>query len=695
MKNENEKLFPEFKASTYEEWYAEAVKLLKGAPFDKKMLTNTPEKITLKPIYNKEDVDFEIALPGCGDYVRGTKLDGDKIEPWKISQELAAGLPEEFNAKVLDALSKGQTSVEIVLDEASASGVDADLSEKCKVAAKGLSISTVKDFSTALKGVESDCVEINIHTGCKAAAIAAMLFASQKGKKLSGGIYFDPIGLLAKKGKLCRSLDCAFDEMFDLASFNAANMPNFGAIGVDTMAYSSAGASAVEELGAAMATAVKYIREMVVVRGMKIDDVAKLVRFRFSIGSNFFMEIAKLRAARTLWSKVISEFGGNDESRKIKMNARTAVYNKTVYDPYVNMLRTTTEAFSGVIGGCDSMTVGAFDEIMRKPDEFSERISRNQQIILQEECGLTDVIDPAGGSYYVEILTRELADKAWKFFAKIEAKGGIVASLEAGEVQADITATALERKKAYDTRRNTVVGTNNYANKLEKTLEKRPCECAKNFEIRAKEVAAQKKSVQLNSDAKGAALMADAVKAAENGAGVSAISSLFCKCCGAKSIEVKPLSTQRAVEHYEVLRAASDKFKAENGFGPQIFLATMGPLVQHKIRADFIRGFFEVGGFDVIYPNGFATAEDAAKAFKESGAKFAVVCSTDDTYAELVPAVTKAIKAIAPDAKVLMAGIPSPDFEESYKAAGYDGSISIKSNNYETLKSMLAALNVL
>ena len=692
MKNEKN-LFAEFKPSTYEEWHEEAVKLLKGAPFEKKMFTQTPEGITLKPIYNKEDMTFDVSLPGFDDYVRGTCAAGNKASPWKISQELCAGTPEEFNKKILEALNKGQTSIEIVLDKASANGVDADKSEKGSVGCKGLSVSTAKDFDAALKGVETDCVDVNIHTGSAAADIAAILYASQKGKNLRGGIFFDPLGELAKAGKIDRSLECAFDEMFAMASYNAKNMPNFTAIGIDTMPYSSAGASAVEELGAAFATAVAYIRAMLE-RGMQIDGIASQIRFRVSLSGNFFMEIAKIRAARMLWAKIIGEFGGSDESRKIKISARTAIYNKTVFDPYVNMLRTATEAFSGVVGGVDSMTVGAFDEIIRKPDEFSERIARNQQIILQEECNLTDVIDPAGGSYYVENLTRELAAKSWDFFVEIEKLGGMAKALEAGFPQEAIAKTAAGKKKLYDTRRSSVVGTNNYANMTETPLEKGKCNCAATFEERSKKVAADRKEAKIDvGGARGVDLLEKLVAAAEAGASISALRGAVCKC--ASSTEVKPLDIHRAVEHFEALRIASAEYKKAHGYGPKVFLATMGPLVQHKIRADFIRGFFEVGGFDVIYPNGFQSGEDAAKAFAESGARYAVVCSTDDTYPALVPEVTKAIKAVKSDATVFMAGIPAPEAEPSYKEAGYDGSINIKSNNYETLKTMLSELGVL
>lgn len=692
MENEN-KLFEEFKPSTYQEWYVEAEKLLKGAPFDKKMLTKTPEGITLKPIYNKEDMTFDVSLPGFDDYVRGTCSAGNKATPWKISQELCAGTPEEFNAKALDALNKGQTSLEIVLDEASANAVDADKSEKCKVAHKGLSISSAADFDVALKGIETDCIELNIHTASASADIASALYASQKGKNLKGGIFFDPISQLAKTGKLNRSIDCAMNEMFAVASYNVKNQPAFTAIGVDTMAYSSAGASAVEELGSAFATAVTYIRAMLD-KGMTIDEVASQIRFRVSLGGNFFMEIAKIRAARMIWAKIIAEFGGNEQSQKIKLGARTAIYNKTVYDPYVNMLRTATEAFSGVVGGVDSMTVGAFDEIIRNPDEFSERIARNQQIILQEECNLTDVIDPAGGSYYVENLTRELAAKVWEFFAKIEEQGGILKALEAGFVQDAIATTAAGKKKLYDTRRSSVVGTNNYANMSEELLEKGECKCAELFDARSKKVASARKDIVIDlAGATGADAIAKLVEYASQGATISALESAICNCSA--STEVKALNIHRAVEHFEALRKASADYKAKNGFGPKLFLATMGPLIQHKIRADFIRGFFEVGGFEVIYPNGFENGEDAAKAFAESGAKFAVICSTDDTYPTLVPEVTKAIKAVKADAKVFLAGIPAPEAEPAYKEAGLDGSVNIKSNNYETLKSMLAEIGVL
>ncbi|MBO7520931.1 MAG: acyl-CoA mutase large subunit family protein, partial [Opitutales bacterium] len=491
-----EKLFGEFHVPTYDEWKKEAEALLKGAPFEKKMLTKTPEGVVLQPIYNQGDVAAEPSLPGSGNYVRGISAGGYKAKPWSISQEMYAPTPEEFNSKILDALNKGQTSIELVLDEKTRLGLDADAECGLNAGCGGLSAGVKADFERALKGVEVECVEINVFAGLATPAAAAMLYSAFEGKKFSGGFYFDPVSELAEKGELPVSIGCALNRMAYLAEYNAKNQPAMGAIGVNTLAYSESGASAVEELGAAFATAVFYIRAMLE-KGMQIDEVAPLVRFRLSLGSNFFMEIAKIRAARAVWSKIIEEFGGNAQSRKMRISARTAKFNKTVFDPYVNMLRGTTEAFSGIIGGVESMTVAPFDEIVRKPDDFSMRIARNTQIVLQEECNLCDVVDPAGGSYFVENLTNQIAEKAWAFFAEIEAQGGILKALESGFLQGKIAETSAGRKKLYDSRRSVVVGTNSYANLLEHPLEKPECKCSETAQKLSDKIKKSRKDADL------------------------------------------------------------------------------------------------------------------------------------------------------------------------------------------------------
>lgn len=689
-----DKLFSEFPKTSYEAWKAEAEALLKGAPFDKKMLTKTPEGIVLQPIYNAADVKSAPALPGFGDYTRGIDAEGYKAKPWRISQNIYAATPADFNAKLLDALNKGQTSIELKLDERFAAFIDADAESGLKVGRGGLSISLQNDLEDALKDVEVEAVDINVHGGLASFVAASMLFSVFKGKKLSGSAFIDPLALLASSGSLPVSFHSLYEKIYALAAYSAKNQPAFGAIGVDAMPYANSGASAVEELSAVFASAVEYIREMQK-RGMPIDEIAPLVRFRLSLGSNFFMEIAKLRAARSLWSKIIDSFGGNAESRKMRIMVRTSTFNKTKFDPYVNMLRTTSEAFAGIIGSCESMTVEPFDALLRRPDDFSARIARNQQIVLQEECNLCDVVDPVGGSYFVETLTAQIAEKTWEFFGEIEAAGGMGKALSAGIVQKRIAKTAADRKKLYDTRRLLVVGTNSYANMSEKLLEKDECQCAKAAEICAKSTAAKRKTFEFDlSASSGASLIEGIMDASAKGASLSMIcKALNCGCAGGENVE--PLAIHRAVEHFENLRLASEAYKQKNGHGPKIFLATMGPLVQHKARADFIRGFFEVGGFEVVYPKGFDSAEAAAEEFTKSGATYVVICSTDATYPELVPAVTKAIKAKKSDAVVMLAGTPAEEFAASYKEAGLDGEVSIRSNNYETLKAFLGKLGVI
>lgn len=690
-----EKLFTEFTAPTYEEWRQEAEALLKGAPFDKKMLTKTPEGIVLQPIYNQCDVSQVPDLPGFGDYVRGISASGYRAQPWNISQNLYLSLPSEFNKNLLDALDKGQTAVELVLDKRTCEGIDADSAGEIKVGCGGLSVSIKNDIDEALKGVEVDCVEMNVFAGVSTCSIAAMLYASNPDKQFSGGFYFDPLGELASNGQLSIPLENAYNRMYALADYNSKNQKKMGAIGVDATVYANAGANAVEELGFAFASAVSYIREMLA-RGMAIDEVAPLVRFRLSLGSTFFTEIAKIRAARRVWSKIIAEFGGDKESQKMRISARTSTYNKTLFDPYVNMLRATTEAFSGVVGGVESMRVDPFDSTIRRPDDFSKRIARNLQIILQEECNLCEVIDPAGGSYFVENLTSQIAETTWEKFVEIEKMGGMQSALESGFVSDSISATAESRKKLYDSRRNVVVGTNSYANLAEKHLEKPACRCEEIAKIRSSQVAELRKVVDMAFKGKvGSDIMKEAISAVSKGASIQEIADEMRACACKPLPKVKKLDIHRAVEHFEALRLASEAFKAKTGNAPKIFLATMGALVQHKARADFIRGFFEVGGFEVVYPKGFEDAQSAAEAFAQSGAKYAVICSTDLTYPELVPPVCKALKEKVKDCVVLLAGAPAPECEASYKEAGLDGSISIKSNNYETLSAFLKTLGVI
>ncbi|MBR1858642.1 MAG: methylmalonyl-CoA mutase, partial [Selenomonadaceae bacterium] len=444
------------------------------------------------------------------------------------------------------------------------------------------------------------------------------------------------------------------------------------------------------EIAYSLATAVAYIRALME-RGLTIDEAASQIMFGFSMGENFFMQVAKLRAVRPIWAEIIKAFGGNAESQKAHVHGRPALFFKTVYDPYVNMLRNTTEIFSGVVGGLDSFESAPFDEPIRKGDEFSRRIARNVQIILQEEFGLLQPIDPAGGSWAVETLTKQIKEKIWAEFQTIESKGGIVEALKAGYPQEQIAAILADRLKAAESRRDRIVGTNMYPNMTEERLDTR----AENFDDNKKNRVADVEKFLASVDAGAVktavqSIKVDEVDSAIAAAAAGATIAEIRQALGTGEAEtVTAITAHRRSEKFEALRKATEDFKAaHNGDNVKIFLANMGPIPQHKARADFTTGFLQVGGFQIIGNNGFNTADECAAAAKEAGADAVVICSTDATYPEIVPALAPKLHEVLPNATVYLAGTAPEELVETYKNAGIDDYINIRSNCYKTLVTL-------
>lgn len=705
-------LLNEFPASTPEEWRTAAEKLLKGAPFDKVMTRQTPEGIRLEPIFRKEVLEQLPASgtqPGFDGYLRGTSAAGYTEKAWEIAQELPYGTPSEFNAAARADLMRGQNALNVILDIATLKGLDPDSAKAGEVGACGLSLACLKDIQAAFEEIIPDAISFHIRTGCSGLSVGALFFAwlESKGVDLStvkGSLGMDPIAVQAAAGLLPTSLGELLDEQAVLAAFCAKSAPGIKSVGVSTLPYHQAGGSSVEELGIALASGAAYLTELTE-RGLSVDDAAKQIRFSFAIGPNFFMEIAKLRAARVLWAQVVAGFGGSAEAQKITMHARTGLYNKTKKDPYVNMLRTTTEALSGVIGGVDSLCVGNFDEVTRLPDTFSRRISRNTQIILQEECELTAVVDPAGGSWAVEWLTNEISEKSWAFFQEIEKQGGVIPALENGFIFDSIAKTAKDVDNKLNQRRVSLVGTNVYPNLEEKPLDDTSIDYTAIRDQRAREIAAARMELDENADAAVMsalgkllevdrdALMPALVEAISAGATIGEVTKTI-RASAEPAEAIRPLIATRLAAKYEAMRDASVKFAEKTGEFPKIFLCNLGPLRRHKLRADFIKGFFQSGGFEVISPKGFETPEEAVKALTESGACITVVCATDDDYAEKFANYATAIKQALPDTRVLLAGFPG-DKEDEYRAAGMDDFVFVKSNNYEVNRFHLQGLGVL
>lgn len=699
-----ERFFAEFPYPTYEEWRAESEKSLKGANWEKKLVTRTYEGIELQPMYRMEDIeDIEHchSLPGSFPFVRGTKATGYLEKPWDICQECAEPSADSFNQVLQNELNKGGTGINVVLDQATQIGIDVDQAGAESIG-QGLSISSLDDVQRAFTGIDLENIPVFMPVGTSGIQMISMMVAIMKANgqdyhKLTGCIGADPLGQLARTGELPHSLETLYDEL--AATVTWANYNDLGVrtILVSGQAYHDSGANAVQELAFVLGTGVEYLRNMQE-RGISIDVAAKQMYFAFSVGTNFFMEISKIRAARMLWAQIVQAFGGNEEGQKMVIHARTSAFTKTVYDPYVNMLRTTTEAFSAVVGGVDSLHVGYFDEAIRPADAFAHRISRNTQIVLQQECNLTQPVDPAGGSWYVEKLTSMVGEKAWELFQEIEGVGGLYQSLVQKIPQEKIEAVAKKRAEGFAKRKDVILGTNMYPNLLEKPLDVPTFDLDKFKSERSAELAAYRNDMDekeqeirvkcLSEVDSGMATIIDVtIQAVLSGATLGEITALIRKQ-GIEKTVIMPLTSHRADEQYRNLRKRTEAYQERTGENLEIFLVNMGPIPQHKARADFVTGFLEVGAFKILKNDGFKTIEDGIAATLESNAPVAVICSTDATYPELVPALAQGIKAAKPDITLFVAGMPPADLQEVYKEAGVDDFIHVRANCYQMLAKL-------
>lgn len=697
--------FDEFTPPSYEEWKAEVVTALKGGSFEKSMFTKTYEGITLNPIYRLEDQEkltHNKTYPGMESNLRGANAGGYIHKVWTIAQECDAKTPEEANEMVKYELLKGTTAASVVLDTATRKGLDPDKADEKEVCDCGVSLASAADVDKLLDGVDLDKFEIDIYAGASNTALLAAIAAAcaKKGlalNKLHGAVSADPIGELALDGELARPLDEYYDEMAHSIAWAEKYTPNLRTVVVNTDVYHNGGANDIQEVAYAMNEAVTYMRAMER-RGIDINAFCRHLRFHFSIGANFFMEIAKLRSLKMIWAQIVKNCGGDTEAQKINLYVSTSTFCQTKYDPYVNLLRAATQSFSAVVGGMDGMYVKPFDHCIRPSDEFSRRIARNIQIMEQHEFNFIQPVDPAGGSWYLEPLTEEFTEKTWAKFQEIEEHGGLIPALESGKVQTAIKEILEERFKNLATRKDRAVGNNMYPNMTEKPLDVPEIDYTKLLEARKAAIAVNAKmrdedyvNVLLADLAKRDAsepgkLIEDAEKAINAGATLGEIAAALTG--GSAGEKVEAILPHRWTERYEELRQRTEKFIADTGENVKIFLANMGPIPQHKARADFVTSFMQVAAFDVLTNNGFPTVEEAVKAAVESGAGYAIVCSTDATYPELAPAVTKGIKAVKQEMKVFLAGAPSAELKALCDEAGMDDYISVKSNCYETLLRM-------
>ncbi|MBD3167267.1 methylmalonyl-CoA mutase, partial [bacterium] len=610
-----DRLLDEFAAPGYKQWRDEVDRLLKGAPYDKKMRTPTAEGITLEPLYRREDLQdltFVESLPGLAPFVRGDRTFHGDADGWDIAQEIACPDPETVNKALRHDLERGLTVVHLPLDAATRRGLGPGKADAALVGKGGVSIASAADLEKALDSVDLARTPVILQAGASGAATTAFLAAVAKTRgipteKLSGAVAMDPIAELVTNGSLSLPLEAALDETTELLWWAEANAPAWKTVWVHGEPWHNAGGSAVQELAFALAGAVEYLRELTE-RSLAADTITKHLAMSLSAGSNFFMEVAKFRAARILWNRVLETVGVPESDRALWLHARTSRFSKTAVDPYVNMLRVTTEAFSGAVGGADSMHVAPFDEAVREPDEFSRRIARNVQLILRDEAHLAHVLDPAGGSYYVETLTDQVAQSAWDLFRKIEDAGGLIRAIRAEVPQKAVHETAKLRAGWYATRKAVIVGVNQYPNPAEEPIEEREPDRAALKNGRAKDVAAGARAETLPSTladlqvlslegAGRATLIGKMIEAAEQGADIDELHANLAWRRG-DGITATPLGLHRASEPIERLRRAVESHRRQKR-NIVVYLATVGSPARYMPRLDFAASFFEVGGFDV------------------------------------------------------------------------------------------------
>jgi methylmalonyl-CoA mutase len=607
---DKEKLFNGFESVSTREWEEVIKNDLKGRDYSKSLIWNTNEGFKVLPYYREENISglpYRGNMPGEYPFVRGNHKYGNK---WLIRENILVGSPVTANAKALELLNKGVDSLGFIFKSADSI--------------------TLNSIAELLKDICLTGPEINFlcpPDQSKYALVFREYISERKYDKSSvyGSVSADPLGSLALNGRLD---DSSLEDLSEVIR-STADMPGFRIITVHGDSYANSGATLVQELAFSLAQAVEYL-VCFTEEGIGIDEIAGKMKFNFGIGGSYFPEIAKLRAARLLWAKIVDAFAPEDEnSAKLISHSITNLINKTVYDPWVNMLRTQTETMSAALGGAGSITVSPYDIATGVTGEFSERIARNQQLLLKEESHLDKVADPGGGSYYIESLTASIAEGAWDIFLKIQDEGGFSESFKRGVIQAEIKVSADKRRHKYAQSIDNILGVTRFANTNEKLKDK-------------------------------------------------TVKPLFLTDEIAGETDFGTLKLFRYALPFEQLRYKTDMYSIDNK-RPVVFMLPLGDPVYAKARAQFSCNFFAVAGFTVIDNNLFPSAEEGIESARAKSADLIVLCSSDEEYSKLAPEAAGLLQ----EEILVVAG--NPACRSELESKGIRNYIHIKSNIIEEL----------
>ena len=607
---DKEKLFEIFPPISTDDWNEKIVKDLKGADYNKKLVWKTNEGFDVQPYYRAEDLakyPHINSFPGSFPYIRGNQI---KQNNWLVRQDIKVDNIKEANAKAINIKLRGVDSLGFIFADNYKPSAD--------------------DIESLCKNIRIDLMETNFSSTYPLEIVEAIdTLAKKYNRNLSevaGSVNYDPIGDFSVNGSFHKSQKEDFELITKLHTASA-HIPKFQYITVNASIFNESGASIVNELAFAMAMAAEYLTYLTN-SGLDIDDVAPKIRFNFSVGSNYFMEIAKFRAAKYLWSKIVNAYGLNDAANaKMYIHCANSQWNKTIYDPYVNMLRTTTESMSAILGGINSLSVLPFNSVYETETEFSERIARNQQLVLKGESYLDKVADIGAGSYYIESLTDKLIKNAWQQFLEIDEEGGYIEAFKKDTIQKIITKEASKKNTDIATRRKSILGINQYPNINE--------QLGADFKFPNRKIT--------NSD-------------------------------------FEPLVTYRGAEQLEKLRFATDSFSSTNK-RPTVWMFTYGNLAMRKARSQFAANFFGCAGFEIIDNLGFDTVEEGITAAKDANPNIVVICSSDNEYVDIVEPI---FNAISKETILVLAGYPK-DLIDKLNQLGLTNLVHVKSNLLEEL----------
>lgn len=616
MEKQEKRLFSEFQDVPTAKWEEQIMKDLKGADYAKKLNWKTDEGFTVKPYYRSEDLEqiaWLRALPADFPFVRGNAVSGND---WLVRQEITVTDIKQANEKALEILMKGVDSL----------GFELELDKKY----------SMDEIELLLKNVRADIAELNFYATKQHLELVGILEKlvikyNRPLDAIKASVNYDPLARYARRGNWYVSEEADFSLAHQLIQASA-KLPQLKVIGVNGHIFANSGATIVQEMAYTLALGSEYLSRLTD-KGLFVGEITPKMKFNLAVGPNYFMEIAKLRAYRLLWAHIANAFGLNDANNgRMFVHATNTTHNMSLYDPYVNMLRTTTSSMSAILGGVDSLTVQPFNVPFEKPTDFAQRIARNQQLILKEESYFDRVADPAAGSYYVESLTQSLVEEAWKLFLSIQDEGGYVAALKKGTIQQQIAESTRKRDLNIATRRDSILGVNQYASTTERMK----------------------------------ALLAAEVFEADDRTAANA--------------EIETIKTYRAAQAFEQMRYETDMYSLQNQ-RPVVWMLTYGNLAMRKARAGFAANFFACAGYEIVDNIGFESVEKGIEAAKAAKPSVVVLCSSDEEYADHA---LKAYQALKNDAIVVLAGNPA-ETVELLKNAGMQHFIHMRSNVLETL----------